>query len=170
MGTDSSGEVKASQSHKDSCAYSIEIAKQFLTLASAGVAFVVGMAIKAECAVTASWFWSSGLLIASVAFGLLYIMSVVAHINQSDNYDVYTPMLKVLSALQILTFIVSLIIVGIIILNTFTSSSAKVKANSQSSLEVTGSEKTIKLSVSEKTKASIKITGDDAEIFIEPKK
>jgi uncharacterized membrane protein YczE len=96
--------------YKDSCKYSIEIAKQFITLASGGVAFVVGLLISSNKVASYLFYWLSGSFILSIGFGLIYVMSTIAHINKEQNYNVYSPKLKFLAATQIIFFIIGLIL------------------------------------------------------------
>ncbi|MCX6339977.1 MAG: hypothetical protein NTX71_08665 [Candidatus Aureabacteria bacterium] len=141
--------IKDGQHHRDSCAYSVEIAKQFLTLGSAGVAFVVGMALQSQCTVNVSWYWASGFLIASVGFGLLYLGSVVAHVNQHHNYDVYTGILKWLAVLQILSFVCALVLLGVITLHTIGTGQSSGKID-KPNVDIQLKQKSVKLVIPEK--------------------
>ena len=159
--------AKDKQHHRDSCTFSLEIAKQFLTFGVAGVAFVVGMALNSKCAVNSSWYWASGCLVLSVTFGLLYLMSVVAHVNQDKNYDVYTGALKWFAIIQIVAFVCALALLAVITLRTVGTTSNGgniVKPNVIIQLE----QKTVQLTVPDNKKALIKITGNDAEITLVP--
>jgi hypothetical protein len=103
------------QHHRDSCLYSVEIAKQFIALAIGGVAFVVATAI-ASTNVPNTFFWSATLFVVSIGFGLGYVMSVIAHINKAENYDVYTVQLKFIAAIQMLTFFASVVLLVYVVL------------------------------------------------------
>ena len=51
----------------------------------------------------------------SICFGLIYIMSAIAHINKHENYDVYTSQLRFFSTFQILFFLVGVVfLIGIV--------------------------------------------------------
>lgn len=95
---------------KDSCSYSIEVAKQFLTYAASGIAFALALNYTASS--PALKIIILGLFVFSLIFGLLYIMSLVAHINQSKNYDVYTGQLRFFSIAQILFIFAGIILLG----------------------------------------------------------
>ncbi|BCS96649.1 hypothetical protein DSLASN_22810 [Desulfoluna limicola] len=168
MTLDNNEPTKNGQHHRDSCNYSIEIAKQFLTIATAGVAFLVGMALKSQCSVTASWYWASGCLIASVMFGLIYLMSVVAHVNQSDNYDVYTSPLKIFSALQILSFLIALVLVGFITLRSVTHKSNPADLTRDINVQIQLKEKNIRLYIPKGRRAEISTKDDDVSIYYYP--
>ena len=159
--------AKDEQHHRDSCTFSLEIAKQFLTFGVAGVAFVVGMALKSQYVVDSSWYWVSACMVVSVTFGLLYLMSVVSHVNQCKNYDVYTGVLKWFALIQIVAFVCALALLAVITLRTVdtTSSDGNIdKPNVTIQLE----QKTVQLTVPDNKKALIKITGNDAEITLAP--
>lgn len=102
--------------HKDSCQYAVDTAKQFLSLAAAGVAFVVGLVMAGATSAVQPYYWAAGLFVASVLFGLIFVMSVVAHVNQCNNYDVYTPVLKFLSLVQIICFVAATVVVTFVVL------------------------------------------------------
>jgi hypothetical protein len=103
------------QHQKDSCSYAVEIAKQFLTLASAGLAFLVGLALSAQGPVSWLWYLCAALLLISIGAGLAFVMSVVAHVNQEKRYDVYTGMLKRYSLVQIGSFFGAVILLALIL-------------------------------------------------------
>jgi len=93
--------------YKDSCGYSVEIAKQFLTLASAGLAFVVALAIGSQGPSVGGFYTAVIALCVSILCGLLYLMTVVGHINKERNYDVYGLQFKVVALSQIVAFVVA---------------------------------------------------------------
>lgn len=117
---------KNEKQYIDSCTFSIEIAKQFITIATAGIAFLVGMALKFQCSMDNLWIYAIIGLFLSVTSGLLYLMNVVGHVNNSGNYDVYTKSLRFLSGSQIILFVFSLFLVSLI---TFKSVSSNIKKN-----------------------------------------
>jgi len=49
--------------HRDSCQYSVDIAKQFITLAAGGVAFIVGLAMATSTTIPQSFYWVTSLFI-----------------------------------------------------------------------------------------------------------
>jgi len=103
------------EKHKESCKYSIEISKQFITLSSAGIAFIVGLAIAPNTDVSNYYYLAGGSCLLSICFGLIYIMSAIAHINKHENYDVYTSHLRFFSTFQILFFLVGVVfLIGIV--------------------------------------------------------
>jgi hypothetical protein len=72
------------EKYKDSCKYAIDISKLFITLSVATIGFVVTLIFSRNS------YFSSGSNIAllillgiSVLSGILFLMSVVAHINQT---------------------------------------------------------------------------------------
>lgn len=153
---------KAQDKHKDSCKYSIEISKQFLTLSSAGIAFVVGLAMARSITVSNSFYWSVGLFAVSVAVGLFYVMSVVAHINQDDNYNVYTTTPRCLALIQIVTFLAAISVLGFIILSEDRNSK---QMPATSDLELSVGSKSIKHRIPTNTVIKIHITDKDEVDF-----
>lgn len=160
-------EVLNEDQHKDSCKYAVDTAKQFLSLASAGVAFVVGLVMAGANSAGQPYYWAAGLFIASVVFGLIFVMSVVAHINQCNNYDVYTPVLKLLSMVQIICFIAATVVVAFVVLKPAGPQTAAV-SNSPDVTIVAGSRQ-ITHKLPDDGAVKIKVSGnDDIEVNIEP--
>lgn len=96
------------QKHKDACQYSVDVAKEFLGLAAAGVAFVIGLIFAGDAPFTKrAVFWSLGSLAVSLLLGWLYLMNVVSSIAQYDNYNVYQPRRRFLAGFQIVAFLVA---------------------------------------------------------------
>jgi len=90
----------------DSCKLSTEISKQFITLAAAGVAFLVGLSLSdADSPVLFSVALAS--LAISVLFGLLFLMMVVGNVNKGKDFDVYALHLRIMATLQIMLFLVA---------------------------------------------------------------
>ncbi len=106
---------------KDSCSYSVETAKQFLTFGAGGLAFVVGLALTPDFKTSDCVFWAFAVFTLSIVLGLLYIMSVVGHISKKKNYNVYTPWLRWVCGLQILAVVAGVICLGSIVLSTLRS-------------------------------------------------
>lgn len=166
--TDSVDEAKNEDKYKDSCKYAVETAKQFVTLASAGVAFVVGLVMAGANSVDQSYYWAAGLFVTSVVFGIVFIMSVVAHINQLDNYDVYTALLKVLAALQIITFIIATVVVVVVVLN---SVGQQPQPTAIPNVSIVAGERKINHRLPEDGSVKITVSGNgDIEVDITPKK
>lgn len=100
---------------KESCNYSIDLSKQFLSLACAGVAFVVGLVFAGDLrlgVLTVSL--SLAALGLSIVLGWLYLMNVVSYIRRYDNYDVYGPRHRTLAIGQIVAFFLALAVLGVV--------------------------------------------------------
>ena len=152
--------------HKDSCEYAVGIANQFLTLATAGLAFVVALALASDTPLTPLWYWCGGLLAFSVLAGLLFTMSVVAHINQEAKYDVYNGMLKTFSLAQILSFLCAIIVLAIIVVGLI----PKGAATKTSDLTIKAGDKEIHQIVPDNSSLSVNIsTGNLIQIEMKPK-
>lgn len=102
--------------HLDSCQYSLEVSKLFIALAIAGIGFISSQFLSNNLpyklgVYTLIFF---GL---SVAIGLLFLMSVVGHINLRNNYNVYSTMLRILAVFQIVFFATGIILISVITFN-----------------------------------------------------
>lgn len=87
-----------------------DLTKQFIALAFAGIAFVVGLSFNSPGAITAFMFWLTvGLFGVSAVVGLLFLMCGVGQLSVKNSYDIYAKSLRLLSGLQIL-----LVLVGVI--------------------------------------------------------
>lgn len=128
---------------KDACSFAVEIAKQFITLAAAGIAFVVGLAMSGKSPVLWVHIAVISALSASVLFGLVFLMSVVGHIHKSGSYDIYAGHLKAVAAIQIVLFLLSVVGLGDLVRR----EAAVNKADSIASLEVSSNGKIVKYSV-----------------------
>jgi hypothetical protein len=101
--------MNENQSNKDATKYSVEVSKQFLTLASAGVAFAVGLVFSDKHPEltgplrTTVWLFSG-----SIASGLIYLMSVVGQIGKNENYDVYSSSLRFVALVQVVLFMAAI--------------------------------------------------------------
>jgi hypothetical protein len=115
---------------KDSCAYGVEVAKQILTISSAGVLFLAGLVfsnqnVDATPAVIIAVVCQS----ISILFGLLFIMGVTGHINKYKQYDVYTTPLRLFALLQIIAFLAA-ICGACVVIFTFTNPSPQTSTGS----------------------------------------
>ena len=82
-----------------------DLTKQFLTLAFAGIAFVVGLSFSDPGAIPTLWLWPTLVLFAfSIVVGLLFLMRSVSDLSQAG-LDVYEKSLRVMAAGQILLVI-----------------------------------------------------------------
>lgn len=109
------GETKNADGHKDSCNYGVDLSKQFVTIATGGLAFAITLAL-AYPTDFGYWhlLWTVLLFGVSIVFGIAFLMTVVGHINKLDNYDVYTicPRLMILLQMILLGGGILLIAIG----------------------------------------------------------
>jgi hypothetical protein len=99
-------ETPANTSAKDSCTFALDLIKQFLTFSAAGIAFVLGIVSSGKSAAFTPFYvsWSVGLLVASVACGLLSFMCIVGNVKDHQSYDIDDAWVKGLTMFQILIF------------------------------------------------------------------
>ena len=145
--------------HRDSCQYSVDIAKQFITLAAGGVAFIVGLAMATSTAIPQSFYWVTSLFIFSIAMGLIYAMSVVAHVNKTQNYNVYSLQLKALASVQIVSFLLGVIFLSYAVLWKLENNKDQ-HTTDKPHLEIFVSGKQVKYSVDKETKINLIIAPD----------
>ena len=144
--------------HKESCGYSIQISKQFITLASAGIAFVVGLAIAPNTAISSFYYWTGGCCFFSICFGLIFIMSTIAHINKNDNYNVYTPQLRFLAFMQITLFLVGIIVLSQILFNKIDGNSHQSIKSANTNFSIKSGNKEINHFLNEKNKPDLVVS------------
>jgi hypothetical protein len=145
---------------KDSCNYSVETAKQFLTFGAGGLAFVAGLALSPSNALNGAYYWAFALFTASIVLGLLYIMNVVGHINQTKNYDVYTARLRWISGLQTLAVIGGVTCLAVVVFQGIQSRTPP--APESGLLELTAGGRSVRYAVPSGSAVAVKVgqTGD----------
>lgn len=159
--------------HKNSCNYSVDLSKQFLTYAAAGVAFLVASVLAAPSQVDWLSYTSFSSFGFSMAFGLLFVMSVVGHIAKTSNYDVYTPVLRAFSGLQIFAFVVGIVCLGIVVVRKSSASHQRPMPLSDSTLEITIGPKLLRHTIPLGSSIHIKVTAAnevDVTVQTPPKK
>jgi hypothetical protein len=104
---------KSSHQLKESCDHAIEVAGQFVGLASAGIAFVVGLVFSTNDSL-GPWLvvWICVLFAISVLCGLMVRMGAVSDINKTGSCDVYDPSLRKIAFLQIILFGLGVVLVA----------------------------------------------------------
>jgi len=151
-----------SDAHKASCQYGVDISKQFITLASAGMAFVAGLVVSKKAGLTFSQtVYLFSFLGLSIAFGLFFLMRVIGHINKSDNYNVYTISLRILASFQIILFIFGASILGYATINIAKNKPSITDKSPASFLEIKIDNREIKQPVFEGSLVEIEMTKDN---------
>ena len=93
----------ADECEKKAAEIGFDLTKQFLTLAFAGIAFVVGLFFNTPGSVSAVMLWMIVAVFgASVVLGLLFLMRGVNLLSVHKSYDIYEPSLRAMSIFQIL--------------------------------------------------------------------
>ena len=106
-------------------------------------------------------------LMMSVLFGLVYLMSVVGHVQRDRNYDVYTVRLQLLAAVQILAFLAAVLAMSKIVYDRVTLEETD---RLRTSIGITVGAKTVEYDVPSGASVSIKVFGDDeVELTVLPK-
>jgi UPF0716 family protein affecting phage T7 exclusion len=105
-------EISPEDCQKKAAEVGFDLTKQFLTLAFAGIAFVVGLSFNTPGTISDLMFWIVIIpFAASVVIGLLYLMRGVNQLSEQNSYDIYAPSLRALAGLQI-----ALTVVGVVLL------------------------------------------------------
>jgi len=94
--------------YKDACQYAVGMSEKFLTLAAAGVAFVVGLVFAKENSPSVQLSplvleWSLGLFGVSILLGWMFLMNVVGKVAADNDYRIYNNAKQWLCLLQIVT-------------------------------------------------------------------
>jgi hypothetical protein len=93
-----------------------DLTKQFLTLAFAGIAFVVGLSFNTPGSVSALMLWLViGAFGGSVLLGLLFLMRGVSLLSIQKSYDIYAPSLRGLAVFQIILMLIGTVFLGTIL-------------------------------------------------------
>jgi hypothetical protein len=96
-------DISPEDCHKKAAEVGFDLTKQFLTLAFAGIAFVVGLSFNTPGTISDLMFWLVIIpFAASVVIGLLFLMRGVNQLSVQNSYDIYAPSLRALAGLQIL--------------------------------------------------------------------
>ena len=87
-----------------------DLTKQFLTLAFAGIAFVVGLSFNTPGAVSSLMLWLViGAFGASAVLGIGFLMHGVNLLSIKKSFDIYASALRILAVFQIILMIVGTI-------------------------------------------------------------
>lgn len=113
-----------------------DLTKQFLTLAFAGIAFVVGLSFNTPGTISELMLWLVvGVFAASVILGLLFLMRGVSLLSVEKSYDIYAPSLRGLAICQIVLTLIGTIFLGTILKShrsrTAPTSHMEIKLDSQ---------------------------------------
>ncbi len=93
-----------------------DLTKQFLTLAFAGIAFVVGLSFNTPGSVSLLMLWLViGAFGGSVLLGLLFLMRGVSLLSIQKSYDIYAPSLRGLAIFQIILMLIGTAFLGTIL-------------------------------------------------------
>lgn len=86
---------------KKAAELSFDLTKQFLSLAFAGIAFVVGLSFNSPGAVSSLMLWTVVSVFAlSAALGLMFLMHGVSRLSTAKSYDVYATSLRFLAGFR----------------------------------------------------------------------
>ncbi len=105
------GEILPEDCQKKAAEIGFDLTKQFLTIAFAGIAFVVGLSFNTPGTISAFLLWLVIVPFAgSVLVGLLFLMRGVSLLSIEKNYDIYARPLRILAALQIVLTLVGVVL------------------------------------------------------------
>ena len=93
-----------------------DLTRQFLTLAFAGIAFVVGLSFNTPGAVSSWMLWLViGAFGGSVLLGLLFFMHSISLLNNNESYDINARSLRGLVTSQIAFMLIGMVFIGFIL-------------------------------------------------------
>jgi hypothetical protein len=105
------GDISAEDCQKKAAEVGFDLTKQFLTLAFAGIAFVVGLSFNTPGTISDLMFWIVIIpFAASVIIGLLFLMRGVNQLSVQNSYDIYAPSLRALAGLQIILTVLGVVL------------------------------------------------------------
>jgi hypothetical protein len=137
--SDQSAEAKVGvpEHKRDACKYSTDLSKQFLTLTTAGLAFLIASYFAGNLEVSIlTLYLCFGLFGLSAILGFLFLMSVIGNIDQLNRYDVYTARHRGLVGVQIGAFAIAVLVLAIATLQSAAESSL-TRSDSHAILTVT---------------------------------
>ncbi|HUJ95247.1 MAG TPA: hypothetical protein VLW84_08295 [Terriglobales bacterium] len=106
----------AEDCEKKAAELGFDLTKQFLTLAFAGIAFVVGLSFNTPGTVSALMLWLvMSAFGGSVVLGLLFLMRGVSLLSIKKSYDIYAPSLRALAIFQIILMLIGTACLGAIL-------------------------------------------------------
>lgn len=119
-----------------------DLTKQFLTLAFAGIAFIVGLSVSSPGAVSVLMFWLViGAFGASAVLGFLFLMHGVNLLSVQKTYDIYASSLRILAVFQIILMLVGTML---LVQTLATRQKRASAANAGSTVEIrTGPQQTV---------------------------
>ena len=118
-----------------------DLTKQFLTLAFAGIAFVVGLSFSSPDVVSSLMLWLVvGTFGLSAVLGLLFLMHGVNLLGIQKTYDIYASSLRILATIQIVLMLIGTVMLVPILngrpnkKNTSGGSAVEIKIGPQQSM------------------------------------
>ena len=109
-------ERNMSQPERDAVFFFFDMTRQFITISIGAIGFLLGMFYTSSSVHSSVLFWAALVTLgASVLFGLLYFMRGVGMLSVDKVYDVYTPMLRMLSIFQITLTLLGIVLVCFIL-------------------------------------------------------
>jgi len=139
-----------------------DLTKQFLTLAFAGIAFVVGLSFSSPDAVSSLMLWFViGTFGLSAILGLFFLMHGVSLLSIQKTYDIYASSLRILATLQIVLMLIGTVML-VPILN---ARPAKKSVASGTSMEIkVGAEKSVRYPIDPNKNLTVEF--DDGKVKI----
>jgi|ERR1051326_7456826 hypothetical protein len=105
------GEILAEDCQKKAAEIGFDLTKQFLTLAFAAIAFVVGLSFNTPGTISSLMLWLVIVPFAgSVFVGLVFLMRGVNLLSIQQNYDIYALPLRILAGLQIVLTLIGVVL------------------------------------------------------------
>ena len=106
----------AEECEKKAAELGFDLTKQFLTLAFAGIAFVVGLSFSTPGVVSTLMLWLViGAFGGSALLGLGFLMHGVSLLSVKKSFDIYASTLRILAVFQIVFMLVGTIFLGAIL-------------------------------------------------------
>jgi hypothetical protein len=108
---------KSDPQQQNACGYAIQMANGFITLAAAGVAFVVGLVFSEKAPAADPLLLRCALVLfgTSTLLGWLFVMRMTGKIAGRNDYTIYKDFAQAASLFQILLFAAGICLLGILL-------------------------------------------------------
>jgi hypothetical protein len=105
--TGDDGKPTTDDCQKKAAELGFDLTKQFLTLAFAGIAFIVGLSFNTPGSVSSIMFWAVIITFGlSAILGLFFLMHGVNLLSVQKSFDIYASSLRFLAGLQVILMLI----------------------------------------------------------------
>lgn len=142
-----------------------DLTKQFITLALAGIAFIVGLSLNSPGAVSHLMLWLTvGTFGFSTVLGLAFLGHGVSLLSIQKSYDIYASSLRTLAIIQIV-----LVLIGVVLLAPIIGTRPAQRPGSLSTMEIkVGPGRSVVYPISPGMSVAVEVEGSKVTISPQP--